>query len=987
MLYQRMSYQQLENFMLLKKGKMMFKQLAVDSRLAPWQRSQQQVRLWLPLALLLALVLHFASVHSAYAATFTVNNAGQTADATVGDGICADSSGNCTLRAAIDESNHSSNPDTINFSITQEIQANNTTLTVMHPLTINGPAGRITIRHLNASTSLFVINAGVVAAINNITIADADLYGIRNRGTLTVNNSQVQNSGGGIYNEGSGHLELSNSSILNNNPSFVLFDDFIRKGGGLFNDSNATAIVDNSIFTGNRANLGGGIYNAGVATISNTNLSTNETSGDFSNGENRGGAIHDSGTMTLNDSSVHNNEAKRGGGIYIDTVNSSTISRSTISNNHALNGAGIFIESGPDVNLNNSTVSGNRKMSSLVASEVGYGIEIESVFSSALNVFNELLINHSTITDNEGGGIAKPGLKPVRLFGTIIANQHNGAANCVVTDTEHPFWFSRGYNLTPNCPLAPDPTVSSVVGDQTGTVFVGLAPLADNGGPTETHALLSGSYAADVIPATHTDCAGTDQRGIARPQGVGCDIGAYESTTINVALGKSASQSSTFAPAVASRAVDGNTDGVWGGGSVSRTNTDTNAWWKVDLGASFTIDEIVLWGRTGCCALANYTVYVSDSDISASNPTANGATSYAQTANPNPSLTIPVNRNGRYVMVRLNGTDILSMAEVQVFGTPVTSPVNVAQGKSASQSSIFNGRTADIAVNGITSGNGESFVTHTQIDVNAWWKVDLGAGHAINDITIWNRTDCCIARLTTFTVYVSDSDIDPSNPTANGASSYVQTSPPNPSVTIPVERRGRYVMVRLNGSNFLSLAEVQVIGTPMPNVAQGKSASQSSTYAPAVASRAVDGNTDGVWSGGSVSRTNTDTNAWWKVDLGASFTIDEIVLWGRTGCCALANYTVYVSDSDINPSNPTANGATSYAQTANPNPSLTIPVNRSGRYVMVRLNGTDILSMAEVQVFGMSGGVSGAVLLDAPTLGEENGAVLSDQIFLPLVSN
>ena len=87
---------------------------------------------------------------------------------------------------------------------------------------------------------------------------------------------------------------------------------------------------------------------------------------------------------------------------------------------------------------------------------------------------------------------------------------------------------------------------------------------------------------------------------------------------------------------------------------------------------------------------------------------------------------------------------------------------------------------------------------------------------------------------------------------------------------------GQYVRVQLSGTNNLSLAEVQVIGTvltPTPtNLAQGRTATQSSTlagYPTDAASAAVDGNTDGNFFDGSVTHTNADTNAWWQVDLGS----------------------------------------------------------------------------------------------------------------------
>jgi len=74
----------------------------------------------------------------------------------------------------------------------------------------------------------------------------------------------------------------------------------------------------------------------------------------------------------------------------------------------------------------------------------------------------------------------------------------------------------------------------------------------------------------------------------------------------NVALGKSVSQSSDnysgSTTGAAEKAVDGNTDGVWGSGSTTHTTNEANAWWEVDLGEVVNIDSIEIWGRTDCCA-------------------------------------------------------------------------------------------------------------------------------------------------------------------------------------------------------------------------------------------------------------------------------------------------------------------------------------------------------------------------------------------------
>src|SRR6266851_5266458 len=109
------------------------------------------------------------------------------------------------------------------------------------------------------------------------------------------------------------------------------------------------------------------------------------------------------------------------------------------------------------------------------------------------------------------------------------------------------------------------------------------------------------------------------------------------------------------------------------------------------------------------------------------------------------------------------------------------------------------------------------------------------------------------------------------------AASTIQTGYPNASTTITLNTQGRYVRVQLSGTNYLALAEVQVFGTSLPNVAQGKTATQSSTYGGGTgASNAVDGNTDGNFSHGSITHTNLDANAWWQVDLGTSATVGSI---------------------------------------------------------------------------------------------------------------
>lgn len=145
---------------------------------------------------------------------------------------------------------------------------------------------------------------------------------------------------------------------------------------------------------------------------------------------------------------------------------------------------------------------------------------------------------------------------------------------------------------------------------------------------------------------------------------------------------------------------------------------------------------------------------------------------------------------------------------------------------------------------------------------------------------------------------------------------------------------------------------------PVSNVAQGKNATQSSTRSGAGAGRAVDGNTNGNYSSGSMTHTNYNTNAWWQVDLGANYTLESIQLWNRTDCCAsrLANFYVFVSATDMagRSLNSLRNDATvwRYQVTGQAPSKLTIPAAVNGRYVRVQLAGTNYLSLAEVQVWG-----------------------------------
>jgi hypothetical protein len=143
---------------------------------------------------------------------------------------------------------------------------------------------------------------------------------------------------------------------------------------------------------------------------------------------------------------------------------------------------------------------------------------------------------------------------------------------------------------------------------------------------------------------------------------------------------------------------------------------------------------------------------------------------------------------------------------------------HLALGKAATQSSTrVTGSAASLAVDGNTDGSFPGgFVTHTNLAANPWWQVDLGASAAVHSIVIWNRTDCCEDRLADYWVFVSDVPFGPGDTPSilqsrPGTWGSHQTTTPNPSTTIDTGGiKGRYIRVQLTGTNYLSLAEVQV---------------------------------------------------------------------------------------------------------------------------------------------------------------------------------
>ncbi len=274
-------------------------------------------------------------------------------------------------------------------------------------------------------------------------------------------------------------------------------------GGGILADANTIVTLDRVAVSGNHGSNGGGIVNNGTMTISNSSITGNTSSSCCAGIFNESGA-----TLTMTDSVIAGNTATGSDGGFLN-YGTATLTGVTITGNTAGTGSGGISADGPMTTLTNVTISGNS------VKEDGGGFV----------GYDPAVLNNVTITGNtansdgdatgDGGGIYQEGPISPTVKNSIVAGNAVGAGgqgpDCFGTVT------SGGHNMirsTTGCTGLTGP------GDLTGLDPL-LGPLADNGGPTMTHALLKGSPAID---AGGTDCAATDQRSLPR----NCDIGAYE---------------------------------------------------------------------------------------------------------------------------------------------------------------------------------------------------------------------------------------------------------------------------------------------------------------------------------------------------------------------------------------------------------------------------------------------------------------------------
>ena len=406
-----------------------------------------------------------------------------------------DDAGAGSLRQAIIDANTNPGADEIVFQdgLSGTITLSTGEMEITDALAITGPSDNLVTIDANDASRIFTIDdendaEDFEVSISNLAFTRANVGG---------------DTGGAIYNNEA--LTVSSCSFTGGAAQY---------GAGIYNLGVLTA-VSNSVFSGNTANAdGAAIYNASEGTVGSISGSVfNNNGGVF------GGAIYTNNTIqSIEDCTFSENTGFFGGAVTNSAGTIENISGSTFTQNTATAGGGAVLSLGTTV-ITNSTFSGNT-------------------------------------TDGSGGALYNMGGSLILSFVTAAGNSAGGSGSGVYGDAETDIYIRNSivaFNPGGSCD-APniidsggnysDDDTCGFIGDESE---IELGPLADNGGPTETIALLGG----DPLDGATEDCdalddegsptgvsIGVDQRYFPRPFGPACDSGAFELGPAEVVITK-----------------------------------------------------------------------------------------------------------------------------------------------------------------------------------------------------------------------------------------------------------------------------------------------------------------------------------------------------------------------------------------------------------------------------------------------------------------
>jgi Ricin-type beta-trefoil lectin domain len=399
-------------------------------------------------------------------------------------------------------------------------------------------AAAVSVPCSTASLVSAISTANTTAADDSLSLTSGCVYSLTaaNNGTdggngLPVVTGQVSIAGNGatitrsataafrLFDVASGGSLTLNGLTLSNG----LADDGTNGGGGIL--SHGPLTVTSTTFTGNSAPAatgasGGAIDSAGPLTVSLSTFTGNS-------GQEGGGILSQDGASITTTTFSNNTASTFGGGAIVSAVGAVTITDSTFAGNSGPGGGAI--DNDATVNVSNSTFNGNT-----AGSNGGGAIQN---FGTATVTFSTLSGNNSAFGANLHNATTTGSLT---VSDSIVANGGGGGSNC----SGSPAIVDGGYNIDTGTSCG-----FSATNHSKPNTNPDLGALASNGGPTQTMALAANSPAVNAIPVSVAGCSGsTDQRGITRPQGIACDIGAYELVMTSPSPSPSPSPSSSTPP-------------------------------------------------------------------------------------------------------------------------------------------------------------------------------------------------------------------------------------------------------------------------------------------------------------------------------------------------------------------------------------------------------------------------------------------------------
>jgi CSLREA domain-containing protein/uncharacterized repeat protein (TIGR01451 family) len=524
---------------------------------------------------LAALTLALAGASQASAATYTVNSTVDQTDQTI-NGVCAalfDSG--CTLRAAIDEANASPEADTVvlpagtyRLDRSGEGVASGENRNALGDLDVAAES-KLTIQGDGAETTAIsgngidrVLDVGPLATfkLQGVTLRDGDFFGGQDEGwqkeEVVIDKLPTAVTPAGLAADlpkgvsldgipcictpldGGGGLRVNRGADVTLEDSVVSHNvaDNLGSGGGLMNARGDLTLIRTRVHRNVATLFGGGVYNLGILTVEDSTLDENATIL-------AGGGLANFGSFDIDGSTINGNlSALQGGGVFtvgvpapsalaasvvFEVAAPNAITNSTLTDNAVRFGqGGAVYTAGDALDLASDTIADNDV--------------------SNFDLFQQLSGGPGLLLEGPSAPVARGaavfsadgpfGISDVAFTNTIVSNgiDRGTPDNCATDAVEALPFVSHGNNIESDDAFKATPGTCSFnqESDQTD-VDPKLATLRDNGGPTETRALLTGSAALQK----GGQCAAVDQRGGHRPPAAGsageaCDVGAYEANSL-----------------------------------------------------------------------------------------------------------------------------------------------------------------------------------------------------------------------------------------------------------------------------------------------------------------------------------------------------------------------------------------------------------------------------------------------------------------------